>query len=83
MNPDLIVPPREAFYSPKRSVGLDESVGEISGEMIMAYPPGIPVIGLGERITREIIDYIKILKSEKCQLQGASDPNVEYIKVIK
>ncbi|MEG6572452.1 aminotransferase class I/II-fold pyridoxal phosphate-dependent enzyme [[Clostridium] cellulosi] len=83
VNPDLIVPPREAFYSPKRSVGLDESVGEISGEMIMAYPPGIPVIGLGERITREIIDYIKILKSEKCQLQGASDPNVEYIKVIK
>ena len=58
------------------------SEGEISGEMIMAYPPGIPVICMGERITKEIIDFIKILKKEKCQLQGTADPYVDFVRVL-
>lgn len=82
INPEMIITPREAFYSAKRTVPLDNSVGEIAGEMIMAYPPGIPVIGLGERITKDIIDYIKILKEEKCELQGTADPHVNYIRIL-
>ena len=78
----MIVSPRDAFYSSKKTVELENSEGEIAGEMIMAYPPGIPVICLGERITKDIIDYIKILKEEKCTLQGTSDPYVNYIKVL-
>jgi len=78
----MIVSPRDAFYSPKKAVPLEESEGEIAGEMVMAYPPGIPVICMGERITRDIIDYIKILKEEKCELQGTADPYVEYIRVL-
>jgi arginine decarboxylase len=80
--PEMIVSPRDAFYNPKKSVRLEESEGEIAGEMIMAYPPGIPVICLGERITKDVIDYIKILKGEKCQLQGTSDPHVNYVRVL-
>ena len=53
---------------------LENSVGEIAGEMVMAYPPGIPVICMGERITQDIIDYIKLLKEQKCQMQGTADP---------
>lgn len=78
----MIVSPRDAFYSPQKVVRLEESEGEISGEMVMAYPPGIPVICMGERISREIIDYIKLLKREKSQLQGTSDPYVDYIRVL-
>ena len=80
--PKMIVSPRDAFYSPKKSIPLEESEGEIAGEMVMAYPPGIPVICMGERITRDIIDYIKILKEEKCQLQGTADPFVSNIRVL-
>ena len=80
--PRMIVSPRDAFYSPKKSVPLEKSEGEISGEMIMAYPPGIPVICMGERITRDIIDYIKILKNEKCELQGTADPYADHIRVL-
>jgi len=36
--------------------------------MVMAYPPGIPVVCMGERITQDIVDYIKILKEQKTQL---------------
>ena len=78
----MIVSPRDAFYSPKKVVHLNDSVGEIAGEMIMAYPPGIPVICMGERITQDIVDYVNILKSEKCQLQGTADPRVEYVRVL-
>lgn len=81
-SPKMIVSPRDAFFSPKKAVLLEDSDGEIAGEMVMAYPPGIPVVCMGERITRDIIDYIKILKEEKCQLQGTADPYVNYIRVL-
>jgi arginine decarboxylase len=81
-NPELIITPREAFYSSKKTVRLSDSLGEIAGEMVMAYPPGIPVIGLGERITKDVIDYIEIMKKEKCQLQGTTDPQADYIKIL-
>lgn len=81
-NPKMIVSPRDAFYSPKKAVALDASIGEIAGEMVMAYPPGIPVICMGERINNDIIEYIKVLKDENCELQGTADPHVDYIRVL-
>ncbi|MEN6326437.1 MAG: aminotransferase class I/II-fold pyridoxal phosphate-dependent enzyme [Syntrophomonas sp.] len=80
--PEMIVSPRDAFYSRKKSLALEKCAGEIAGEMIMAYPPGIPVICMGERITRDIVDYIKILKEENCELQGTADPRVDFIQVL-
>lgn len=80
--PKMIVLPRDAFYSPKRVMPLASSVGEIAGEMIMAYPPGIPVLCIGERITKDIVEYISVLKEERCELQGATDPSTEYIRVL-
>jgi arginine decarboxylase len=80
--PELIVSPRDAFYSRKKSLPLERCTGEIAGEMIMAYPPGIPVICMGERITSDIVDYIRLLKEEDCELQGTADPRVNYIKVL-
>ncbi|MDO8685869.1 MAG: aminotransferase class I/II-fold pyridoxal phosphate-dependent enzyme [Clostridiales bacterium] len=81
-SPKMIVAPRDAFFSPKKAVLLENSAGEIAGEMVMAYPPGIPVICMGERISKEIIEYIKQLKEQKCQLQGTADPKVDYIRVL-
>jgi len=80
--PEMIVSPRDAFYSQKRVVPLAFSAGEISAEMIMAYPPGIPVICMGERITQDIIEYIQLLQAEGCELQGATDACVNQIKVL-
>jgi arginine decarboxylase len=81
-NPEMIVTPRDAFYNSKKSVRMEEACGEIAGEMVMAYPPGIPVICPGERITRDIIDYIKLLKEQPCELQGTSDPKLDHILVL-
>lgn len=81
-NQEMVVSPRFAFYSEKKIVPLEEAEGEISTEMLMAYPPGIPIICPGERITREVIDYAKALISEGCHLQGTEDPDALSIKVL-
>lgn len=80
--PEMIVSPRDAFYSPTKSVALKAAGGEIAGEMLMAYPPGIPVILPGERISQDLVDYIELLKQEGCALQGTADPQVNRIRVL-
>lgn len=81
-NPEVIVSPRNAFYTAKRLVKLEEAEGEISGESIMAYPPGIPIVSPGERISKEMIHYIKFLKNQHSMLTDTEDPEVEYVKVL-
>ena len=82
-NPEVVIIPRDAFYMQKKILPLADSVGEIAGEYIMAYPPGIPVLSPGERITKEIIDYIEVLKTQKSVLTDNHDPSGEFIKVLK
>lgn len=80
--PEAIISPRAAFYGETKTISFNESEGEISAEMIMAYPPGIPIVCPGERITQEIIDYVNILKNEAAELQGTEDPEIKQIKVL-
>ena len=68
IQPELVLSPQEAFYSERKS---------------LIYPPGIPILAPGERITREIVDYIQFAKERGCSLQGTEDPDVNHINVIK
>ncbi len=81
--PEQIQIPNEAFNSVKTPVRIKDSVGMISGEFLMAYPPGIPVLCPGEKITKEIVDYVQDLKDAGLYVQGTEDPEVEYILVVK
>ena len=81
--PEMIMSPREAFYYDKEIINFNDSIGCISGETIMCYPPGIAFLVEGELITKEIIDYINILKLQKCEIQGMSDPIFKTIQIIK
>lgn len=79
---EQVLIPREAFYSDKIVEKFADSIGRISGEFIMAYPPGIPIIYPGERITKEIVDYIYALKEDGLDVQGMDDPTLAEIKII-
>lgn len=81
-NPEVIVSPRDAFYASKKLIKLEDSEGEISGESIMAYPPGIPIVTPGERISEEMINYIRYIKTQHSMLTDTEDPHVDYIKVL-
>lgn len=80
--PVMEMTPRDAFHAPQKQVDLVNSVGHIAGEMLMAYPPGIPIFCPGEVITQDSIDYIKILQENNYSLQGSEDPTGSVIKVI-
>ena len=83
IQPALVLSPQEAFYADRRSLILDESIGQVCGEFVMCYPPGIPILAPGERITQGLVDYIKFAKERGCSLQGTEDPEVNHINVIK
>lgn len=80
--PEVILTPQKAFYAEKISMPIRESEGKVSGEFVMAYPPGIPILAPGEKITEEIIEYIAYAKEKGCKLIGTEDVNVENIKVV-
>ena len=80
--PSQVYSPRQAFQANKKSVPLEESANKISGEFLLTYPPGIPVVCPGEIITKEIIEYIEYVKSIGLFVQGTEDSNVDNIKII-
>ena len=82
INPDVVMAPQQAFYSRQRSVPVSESGGCICGEFVMSYPPGIPILAPGERITREILDYIAYAKEKGCFLTGTQDMDTEQLQVL-
>ena len=81
--PDVAVTPQFAFYSPKECLPIRDTAGRICTEFVMCYPPGIPILAPGERITGEILDYIRYAKEKNCMLLGTEDPDVNTLQVIK
>lgn len=80
--PESVLTPRDAFNSLTISIPVNDSVGLISAEFLMAYPPGIPILCPGEIITQEIVDYVNALKAAKLYVQGTEDPEVNRIKIV-
>ncbi|MCM1461491.1 MAG: aminotransferase class I/II-fold pyridoxal phosphate-dependent enzyme [Bacteroides sp.] len=82
LNPVVAETPRTAFYSPKKSLPLEDAVGRVCTEFVMCYPPGIPILAPGELITRDIIDYIRYAKEKGCSMTGTEDLALERLNVI-
>ncbi|PTM59285.1 aminotransferase class I/II-fold pyridoxal phosphate-dependent enzyme [Desmospora activa] len=81
--PQLALSPRDAFYADTVAVPFTQSEGRIIAEFIMIYPPGIPVLLPGERITRDNIDYIREHMEAGLPVQGPEDPKIQMVRVIK
>lgn len=83
IDPVVAVSPQEAFYADKESLPLAGTAGRVCSEFVMCYPPGIPILAPGERITEEIIDYIVYAKEKGCSMTGPEDPAIERLNVLK
>ncbi|SHI19939.1 Arginine/lysine/ornithine decarboxylase [Sporobacter termitidis DSM 10068] len=83
ISPTVVTTPQEAFYAEKTSVPLQECLGGICAENVMSYPPGIPILSPGERITGKIIDYIEYAKAKGCFLTGTEDLAVNRLNILK
>ncbi|MFA5537273.1 MAG: decarboxylase, partial [Bacillota bacterium] len=81
--PALAVTPRESFFANKTTVPLKEAGGKICGELVTPYPPGIPLLCPGERISAELVEQLEQLKSAGTIWQGPQDPVLNNIRVLK
>ena len=78
---ELAMTPREAFLGPQEVVPAREAVGRVAAESLAAYPPGIPNVLPGERLTAETLDYIRQALDHGGSLRGASDRRLETLRV--
>jgi len=79
---ELVMTPREAFLGPQEVVPAREAVGRIAAESLAAYPPGIPNVLPGERLTAETLDYIEQTLAQGGSLRGASDRRLRTLRVV-
>ena len=79
---ELAMSPREAFFAPSRAIPLVAASGEISSELVIPYPPGIPVLAPGETITDDKLDYLREGVAHGMYLSGPADPELKTIQVI-
>jgi arginine decarboxylase len=83
MRPDVVVAPREAFLGEAERLEVDAAVGRVSAEAIAGYPPGIPALLPGERVTAEVVEYLRELAAAGARLHGASDPEFRTVTVLR
>jgi arginine decarboxylase len=79
---ELVMTPREAFLAPQVVVPAGEAVGRVAAESLAAYPPGIPNVLPGERLSAETIDYIQRALAQGGSLRGASDRALRTLRVV-
>ncbi|MDD3279460.1 MAG: aminotransferase class I/II-fold pyridoxal phosphate-dependent enzyme [Lachnospiraceae bacterium] len=81
--PPMVLTPREAYFHEKKTICWKDAVDCIAGEMIVPYPPGIPLIYPGERITAEIMREINRFWTNGCVLHGPKDDTLETFQIIE
>jgi len=79
---ELAMSPRDAFLGAQEAVPVAEAAGRIAAESLAAYPPGIPNVLPGERLTQETLDYIHTTLGLGGSLRGASDRALKTVRVV-
>ncbi|WP_297075567.1 aminotransferase class I/II-fold pyridoxal phosphate-dependent enzyme [uncultured Enterococcus sp.] len=82
-NTEVVMTPKQAFFAAKESLLLTDSIDQIAGEMVMCYPPGIPIVAPGEKITSQVIEHILYAKEKGCFLMGTEDPKLNTIRIVR
>ncbi|MCA6085351.1 aminotransferase class I/II-fold pyridoxal phosphate-dependent enzyme [Candidatus Endomicrobiellum agilis] len=80
---EMVIRPREVFLSNNtKKVSLKKAVGHIAAQTLTPYPPGIPVVIPGERITKEICDYLIDMSSKDIRISGQETEMLRTVKVF-
>jgi arginine/lysine/ornithine decarboxylase len=79
----LCISPREAFFATSEILPLEKTVDRICAENICPYPPGIPILMPGERITKSALDYLQQVQDLGGVITGCVDTSCHTLKVVK
>lgn len=79
--PDVVMSPRDAYFAHRVRMRLRDAVGRVSTEQFCPYPPGVPLLAPGERVTREVVEAIEVA-GRTTRVAYCSDPTAETIEVV-
>jgi arginine decarboxylase len=79
---EMLLSPRRAVLSPRKEMELAAAEGEIAAEAVLPYPPGIPVLVPGEKITAESIDFLQECRRKGIEVRGWANTSRETIWVV-
>jgi arginine/lysine/ornithine decarboxylase len=77
-----VMTPRDAFFAPSRAVPLKEAVDHVSADLVIPYPPGIPVIAPGDVIEAHKLDYLEHGVKAGFYISGAADQTLATIRIV-
>lgn len=83
IEPEVVITPREAFFAPYEIVDAKDAVGRVSVELICPYPPGVPVLSPGERITQGAMNALMDARDSGTRIAFVSDRSLATFKVLK
>ncbi|MDX2254037.1 MAG: aminotransferase class V-fold PLP-dependent enzyme [Pseudanabaenaceae cyanobacterium bins.39] len=75
------IAPRQAYFAPKTRLPLSQAIGKISAETLCPYPPGIPLICIGEEISLELIEVLRAVLRSGGIVTGAGDPHLNSVEI--
>ena len=83
VEPETALPPRQAFFAPSEAVPIDRAVGRTSAELVAPYPPGIPVLAPGERVTHDTVAALDHARGSGVRIAYAADPTLATLRVTR
>jgi arginine/lysine/ornithine decarboxylase len=79
---ETVMLPRDAFFGRTEDVPVEECVGRVAAEMVSPYPPGVPVLAPGERISAEAVEYLRSGLENGMLLPDPADPHLKTVRVV-
>ncbi len=76
------ISPRQAFFAPSQTLPLEQTIDRISTELICPYPPGIPVLMPGEKISASSLNFLQKILAAGGSITGCSDTTLKTIRVL-
>ncbi|WP_433549035.1 aminotransferase class I/II-fold pyridoxal phosphate-dependent enzyme [Streptomyces sp. CA-294286] len=79
---EQVMLPRDAYFGPVEQVPWQQAVGRVSAEMLTPYPPGIPAALPGERLNRDVLEYLRDGVDAGMVIPDAADSEVRTVRVV-
>jgi arginine decarboxylase len=82
VEPEIVLPPRDAFFARAVTLPVEQAIGRVSVELVAPYPPGVPVLAPGERITAEAVASLQVAAAAGTRIAYAADPTMATLRVV-
>ncbi len=82
VRPEIVLSPRDAFFAPAATLPIADAVGRVCAELVAPYPPGVPVLAPGERVTAEAVEGLRVAAAAGTRIAYAADPSIATLRVV-